>query len=275
MTTDDAALPRPITRLMVAGVVFLVGLLVIVGRLYYMQVVQHSFWLGKMNTGSEVSVRIPSVRGEIRDRNGVSLAANRPSYAIEFYLPDLLRNYRQENGNAPQHEYFATVRGMKRLLGEPDIVRIVNESAMPRLEELGLAEDYNSERIRLHFRNNREVPFVYRAGIDFSKFAKYVEGGTGIPGVEITNRPTRQYPFGALGAHLLGYIGAVRNLEEQEDIGEFTFYEPDPEGKSQLEHFCNKWLRGQPGARVLHRTTKALSNVKLGASTRNRATTSC
>ena len=256
MTTDDAALPRPITRLMVAGVVFLVGLLVIVGRLYYMQVVQHSFWLGKMNTGSEVSVRIPSVRGEIRDRNGVSLAANRPSYAIEFYLPDLLRNYRQENGNVPQHEYFATVRGMKRLLGEPDIVRIVNESAMPRLEELGLAEDYNSERIRLHFRNNREVPFVYRAGIDFSKFAKYVEGGTGIPGVEITNRPTRQYPFGALGAHLLGYIGAVRNLEEQEDIGEFTFYEPDPEGKSQLEHACNKWLRGQPGARVLHRTTK-------------------
>jgi penicillin-binding protein 2 len=250
--------PRPTKQLVITGVAFMIGLFVILGRLYYMQVVQHAFWMSKMSTGSEVSVRIPSLRGEIRDRNGVTLAANRPSYAIEFYLPDMVREYRAEHGGVPQYEYFATVKGMKRTLGEPDIVRIVNESAIPRLAELGLAEDYNSERVRLHFRNNREVPFVYRAGIDFSKFAKYVEGGTGVPGVEITNRPNREYPFGALGAHLLGYVGAPRHLEEQDDIGEFTFYEADLEGKSQLEHACSKWLRGQPGARILHRTPKGV-----------------
>src|SRR5262249_34821898 len=193
-----------------------------------------------------------------RDRNNVTLAANRPNYAIEFYLPDMVREYRAEKGDVPRHEYFANVKGMKRMLGEADIVKVVNESAIPRLEEFGLAEDYNSERLRLHFRNKREVPFVYRNGIDFAKFGKYVETGTGLPGVEITNRPARQYPFGALGAHLLGYIGPVRNVEEQEDVGEFTFYEPDPEGKSQVEHACNKWLRGQPGARILHRSAKGV-----------------
>jgi penicillin-binding protein 2 len=258
MTTEAIADPRPATRLIVTGIAYMIGLLALLGRLYYMQVVQHAFWLGKMSTGSEVSVRIPAVRGEIRDRNGVTLATNNPNYAIEFYLPDLVRNYREENGNVPLHEYFSTVRGMKKLLREPDIVRVVNESALPKLGQLGLAEDYNSERMRLHFRTKREVPFVYRAGIDFSKFAKYVEGGTGLPGVEIGNRPVRKYLFGALGAHLLGYTGAVRRIEEQEDIGEFTFYEPDPEGKSQIEHTCDKWLRGHPGARILHRTAKGV-----------------
>lgn len=250
--------PRATKQVVITGVVFMLGLLVMLARLYQMQVMQHAFWLSKMNTGSEVSVRIPAVRGEIRDRNNVTLAANRPNYAIEFYLPDMVREYRAEKGDVPRHEYFANVKGMKRMLGEADIVKVVNESAIPRLEEFGLAEDYNSERLRLHFRNKREVPFVYRDGIDFAKFGKYVETGTGLPGVEITNRPARQYPYGALGAHLLGYIGPVRNVEEQEDVGEFTFYEPDPEGKSQVEHSCNKWLRGEPGARILHRSAKGI-----------------
>jgi penicillin-binding protein 2 len=260
MTTDKAARePRATKRLIFTGVFYAIGLLAMLGRLYQMQVIQHSFWMGKMNFGSDVSVRIPSVRGEIRDRNGVTLATNRSSYAIEFYLSDMVRSYREEKGSVPRHEYFATVKGMKRMLNEPDIVQIVNDTALPRLKELDLAENYNSEKIRVHFRNNREVPFVYRAGLDFSKYGRQpFEGQTSVPGVEITNRPTRQYPFGALGAHLLGYVGAVRHVEEQEDIGEFTFYDPDLEGKSQLEHSCNKWLRGQPGVRILHRTPKGV-----------------
>lgn len=258
MTAEQTADPRPTTRLVITGIAYGIGLLAMVVRLYYMQVVQHAFWLGKMRTGSEVSVRIPAVRGDIQDRNGITLATNRQSFAIEFYLPDMVREYRQENEKVPLHEYFSTVRGMKKLLREPDIVKIVNESTMPRLEEIGLAEDFNSEQLRLHFRTKPEVPFVYRAGIDFSKFAKYIEGGTGLSGVDITDRPVRNYPYGALGAHLLGYTGAVRNIQEQEDVGEFTFYEPDPDGKSQVEHACNKWLRGQPGARILHRNPKGV-----------------
>ena len=79
-----------------------------------------------------------------------------------------------------------------------------------------------------------------------------------MPGVEITKRPERLYPLGAIGAHFLGYTGAVHNIADQEDVGQFTFYEPDPEGKAQIEQFCNKWLRGRPGARLLHRSPKGI-----------------
>ena len=256
--TDNAPTPRPTTRLFVAFGIFMLGLLAMLGRMYHMQVMNHDFWLARMNTGSDVSVRIPSVRGELRDRNGLALASNRASYAIEFYLPDILRAWRAENKNVPMHEYMRTVKGMKKLMKEPDIVQIVNTTIIPRLKELGLAEDYNFEQLRLHFRNNREVPFVYRANIDFTDFARYAEGGTGLPGVEVTKRPVREYPFAALGAHFLGYTGAVKNVQEQDDVGEFTFYEPDPEGKAQLEHTCNKWLRGRAGARILHRNPKGI-----------------
>ena len=44
---------------------------------------------------ASVTVRIPSVRGEIRDRNGVTLVGNRASYEVDFYLPDMVKGYRR------------------------------------------------------------------------------------------------------------------------------------------------------------------------------------
>ena len=50
--------PRPTSRLIAIAIFYLIGLIAMVGRLYQMQVMQHAFWLAKMNTGSEVSVRM-------------------------------------------------------------------------------------------------------------------------------------------------------------------------------------------------------------------------
>ena len=49
---------------------------------------------------SEATVRIPSIRGEIRDRNGVALVQNRASYEVDFYLPEMVKGYRQRYGRA-------------------------------------------------------------------------------------------------------------------------------------------------------------------------------
>ncbi len=250
--------PRPeaTARLVFVGCAMFVGLGILLTKLYLEQIVRHERWVAKISNGTDVTVRLPAVRGEIRDRNGVTLADNRANYAIEFYLPDLIRSYRDDFGKVPTIEYLGTVGGMKKVLREPDIVQVVNKTVMPRLTQLGLAEDDNSERLRKHFRNKSEVPFVYRENLDVSMLAKAGESGAKVPGVEITKRPERQYPLGALGAHLLGYVGAIKHLEEQKDIDDFTFYEPDLEGKAQVERGCDKWLRGSPGARVLHRNAK-------------------
>lgn len=245
-------------RLITLGCTVLAGLAILLGKLYYEQVIRFEHWASRISTGSEVTVRIPAVRGEIRDRGGRTLAENRASYALEFYLSDMVRGYRETNGKVPVNEYLATIHQMKKVMNEPDIVRIVNETVMPQLTDLGLAVDYNSGHLQRHFRNRREVPFTYRDDLDFASIAKYLQNGTGVPGVEVSVKPERFYPYGALGAHLLGYVGAVKDISAQPDIDTFNFYEPDLEGKAQVEHYYDKWLRGTPGARVLRRTMKGV-----------------
>ncbi|HZC34007.1 MAG TPA: hypothetical protein VE242_00250, partial [Chthoniobacterales bacterium] len=66
---------------------FLVALTIIGIRLWWVQVKLYSTYKARIQGSSEVTVRIPSVRGEIRDRNGVALVTNRPSYEVDFYLP--------------------------------------------------------------------------------------------------------------------------------------------------------------------------------------------
>ncbi|EDY20850.1 penicillin-binding protein 2 [Chthoniobacter flavus Ellin428] len=245
-------------RLVFFGFVVFGGLGALLAKLYYEQIVRHEYWASRISKGSEVSVRIPAVRGEIRDRNGHVFAENRASYVIEFYLPDIVRSYRETHKKVPTLEYLGTVKQMKKALKEPDIVQIVNESVMPRLQELGLAVDYNSVNLQRHFRNKREVPYVYRENIDFLTIAKYTQTGTGLPGVDLVQRPERIYPYGALGAHLFGYVGAVKNLEHEVDIDDFTYYDPDLEGKAQVERYYDKWLRGTPGARIMQRNPKGV-----------------
>lgn len=234
------------------------GLGALVGKLWWEQVARGPIWAKKIANRSEVTVRIPSVRGEIRDRNGIPLVTNRASYEVDFYLPDMVRGYKQQNQGVrmPTVTYRGTVKGMAKDKAEADIVQIVNSSVIPRLQDLDLAVDYNSEKLRRHFRNDTEVPYTYREEIDFNTLARFSEHDVGLPGVDVAIRPVRQYVYGAMAAHLLGYVGAPNNIDEQPDIRNYSFYQPDVEGKSQVELYLNKYIRGTPGVRVLQRNVK-------------------
>ena len=67
---------------------------------------------------------------------------------------------------------------------EPDIVKIVNDGVVPRLDDLDLARDYNAATTE-HYRTNTEVPFSYIKDIDFPTMAKFSEHDVGLPGVDI------------------------------------------------------------------------------------------
>ena len=227
-------------------------------RLWYVQVARGSEYTAKIRSGSQVTVRIPAVRGEIMDRNGIPLVQNRASFDVDFYLPDMVRSYRETHGVQPLTTYRGTVHNMPKDLKEADVAKIVTETIIPRLEELGVAEDYNSARLQIHYRNNREVPFNYRQDLDFDTMAILSERSLQLPGVTVTKKPVRQYMYGALAAHLLGYVGMPANLDKQPDIRKFNFYDPDMEGKAQVELFMDRFLRGQPGVRILQRNAKGV-----------------
>ncbi len=238
--------------------VFILACLFAIGvRLWFVQVKMADYYRGRIQGSSEVTVRIPSVRGEIRDRNGVPLVTNRPSYEVDFYLPDLVSGYRKQYGQPPMVEFRAKdSNGMLHDRKEADIVQIVDKTIIPRLEELRVAEPYNSQRLRTHYRNNTLVPFTYREDLDFSTFSKFAEKDLGLPGVQVNVRPVRKYVYNALAAHLLGYVGTARDINKLSDIRDFNFYEPDIQGKTNVEFYLDDALRGKPGKRVLKKNAK-------------------
>ena len=242
-------------RIQVLAFFFLLGMGSIVMRLWWVQVARGAEWTAKIRGSSAVTVRIPSVRGEIRDRNGVSLVQNRASYQVDFYLPEMVKGYRQRVGQPPITEYRATINGMPKDMKEPDIVKIVNDGIVPRLDDLNLARDYNANKLQKHFRTNTEVPFSYMKDIDFETMAKFSEHDVGLPGVDIAIRPVRSYVYGALASHLLGYVGPPDETNKEE-ARKFTFYQADVEGKTQIEKTMDEYLRGKPGIRYMRRNAK-------------------
>jgi penicillin-binding protein 2 len=242
-------------RIQVVAVFILLGMVALGVRLWWIQVAHGTAWTAQLRTSSQATVRIPSVRGEIKDRNGVTLVQNRASYEVDFYLPEMVKGYRERFGQPPLTEYRATINGMPKDMKEPDIIKIVNDGVIPRLNDLDLARDYNSSRLQRHYRNDTEVPFSYIKDIDFPTMAKFSEHDVGLPGVDIAIKPVRSYVYGALAAHLLGYVGMPDEVDKEE-ARKFTFYQADVEGKSNIEKVMNEYLRGKPGVRYLRKSAK-------------------
>src|SRR5437868_11253495 len=244
-------------RIQVLALLMLLGVGALGLKLWWIQVAHGSEWTAQLRGSSQATVRIPSVRGEIKDRNGVTLVQNRASYEVDFYLPEMVKGYRERFGSPPLSEYRAIISGMPKDQKEPDIIKIVNDGIVPRLNDLDLARDYNAGKLQRHFRNDTEVPFSYIKDIDFPTMAKFSEHDVGLPGVDIAIKPVRSYVYGALAAHVLGYVGAPDEVNKEE-ARKYSFYQGDVEGKSNVEKSMDEYLRGKPGVRYLRRNAKGV-----------------
>jgi penicillin-binding protein 2 len=245
----------PRLRIQFIGLLMLIGMAALGLRLWWIQVAHGAEWTAQIRGSSQATVRIPSVRGEIKDRNGLTLVQNRASYEVDFYLPEMVKGYRERFGPPPLAEHRAIISGMPKDVKEPDIIKIVNDGVVPRLNDLDLARDYNASQLQRHYRNDTEVPYSYIKDIDFPTMAKFSEHDVGLPGVDIAIKPVRSYVYGALASHILGYVGAPDDTNKEE-ARKFTFYQGDVDGKSNIEKAMDEYLRGQPGVRYLRRNAK-------------------
>ena len=80
------------TRAVVAAVLMVLGVLAVVARLAWLQVVQYDY-VAELSAGNRIRIEpLPPNRGLILDRNGKTLATNAPSYQLELtreQVPDL------------------------------------------------------------------------------------------------------------------------------------------------------------------------------------------
>src|SRR5207244_10752859 len=116
----------PRLRIQFLGLLMLLGMTALGLRLWWIQVAHGAEWTAQLRGSSQATVRIPSVRGEIKDRNGVTLVQNRASYEVDFYLREMVKGYGERLGSPPLTELRAIINGMRKGQQDPNILRYIN-----------------------------------------------------------------------------------------------------------------------------------------------------
>jgi penicillin-binding protein 2 len=204
-------------RLGVAGVLVLVAFGGLFARFFYLQVVQHDHYQTLAETNRIAIVPIVPNRGVITDRNGVVLAQSYSAYTLEIQ-PSRVRNLDE------------TIDALAAIVD-------VQPRDRKRFRKL-LDESKNFESLPLRTRLSDEE--VARFAVNRYRF----------PGVEIKARLFRQYPYGEIASHVVGYIGRIndRDVQRIDEWNEVANYKgSDYIGKIGVELSYERELHGKTG----------------------------
>ena len=186
----------------------------IAARLWTMQVMSGAEYSDEAESNLYTTVSTPAPRGCVYDATGIALVSNRASQTV-LADPDV----------ADDND---VVRRLSAVLGVPvNIVRQrINNTASGAQSQRVVADD-----VRL-----RDVAFIS-------------EHADAFPGVSIESRTVRDYPYGALAAHALGYTGTPTE-EQLEALREGrTIEATDSIGMSGIEQYYDDVLAGDHGQR--------------------------
>ena len=174
----DEALEQRIffQRVLLAAALVTLIAIALVGRAFWLQVVQHAHYV-ELSQGNRARIEpLPPNRGIIYDRAGRVIAENTPAYQLELI--------REQAGDL--------------------------EDTLARLRRFGLVEQGDVGRVRqlvLSRRAFEAVPFLLQ--LDDEEVARYAVHRHELPGILLETRMARHYPYGTVGAHALGYVGTI------------------------------------------------------------------
>ncbi len=201
-------------RLPLLAAFIILFIVVLFGRLWYLQVVKGQYYQDQAESNRIRPVKIRPPRGIIYDRNGRPLVENVLTFDISLVPED-----------APDLD--ATIKKLS------SIVKIDQNSILNALEDASsIRTKYDPVKIK------EEAPWDEVAVVESHQ--------DDLPGAIIEPEHRRQYPYGGLASHQLGYIGKVSQAQrkQQADIGLLI-------GQGGLEKIYDKFLRGSAGRRMI------------------------
>ncbi|HEX9434118.1 MAG TPA: penicillin-binding protein 2 [Burkholderiales bacterium] len=204
-------------RVGVAGVAVLVAFALLAARFLYLQVLQHDVYKAKAEDNRISIVPVTPNRGLIVDRNGVVIARNYSGYTLEIF---------------PRR-----VKNMERTIDELSELVDITPRDRARFRKL-LQETRNAENLPIRNRLSDE------------EAAKFAANRYRFEGVEIKARLFRQYPFGDVGSHVLGYLGRINTQDQaklEEDGVGANYRGTDYIGKAGVEATYEAELHGTTG----------------------------
>ena len=187
----------------------------LVFRLFSLQQIKHDYYSQYAEENRLQRERIVAPRGLIRDRNGVVLVDNVPSF--EIALP------------------WTT---------EKDVADMIDSLSV--FLPLDTAMIY--ARFGTWKKRNKGIPFPLIRDADKLMISFVRENNDLFPKLRVEAKARRRYHRGVFGAHLLGYVGEVSDRYLTQNEG---YHAGDVVGKTGVESVCETDLRGTDGQRVV------------------------
>jgi penicillin-binding protein 2 len=192
-------------------ILFVIATLILIIRLFVIQVVQDSYRLSADNNVLRYVPQYPA-RGNIYDRNGKFMVYNQAAYDLMVIPSQALHT---------------------------DTTLLCNELNITR-------ETYN-ERMKAALNYSRRAPSIFLKQISAETYAKFQEKMFQFPGFYVQPRTLRKYAK-PIAAHLLGYVSEVDESTIKKD---HYYKPGDYIGKLGIEETYEKELRGKRGVKIL------------------------
>ena len=200
-------------RFAVLGIVAMLVLASLAARLWTMQVLSASEYVAAAQSNSTRQVSLPAARGRILDAKGRPLVTNRAVMAV-----------------TAQSSIAASATLVARLSAAIDV------SVADIQKKLA---SYKQERL---------APRTLRTDIPLATASFLVEHAADFPGVSVEEAAVRQYPYGSLAAHVLGYTGEISEAQLTSSTRPDAAL-GDIVGKTGIEAYYDSVLQGDKGFR--------------------------
>lgn len=192
---------------------------VIAIRLWHLQVVQGDYFREQSENNKRRTVRIAPPRGLITDRNGKVIVGNRPAFNIELV--------KEDSPNPVE-----TVTRLAEIVGEDPSVLV--------------------PRIKGNVKRSPFQPKLILKDVSRDLVARVTARRHELPGITVRVSPTRDYPYGEMASHVLGYIREISATQvERSKAAGFRRLAGDLIGFQGIEAKWERYLWGERGSRVV------------------------
>lgn len=189
--------------------VLVIGLLVLLGRIFQLQIIEYETYTPLSMQNSLRMEVINPARGLIYDKNGIILVENQPIYSITI-TPSRFDK--------------------KKISLLADLLQVEEDLVQERVEE---AQQYSWHRTSRFFTE-----------VSFETFSAIQENLWQLPGIGHQIESKRNYPTEVNAAHVMGYL---REATREEYLASEDIMLGDKIGKSGLEMIYDDYLRGEVG----------------------------
>lgn len=194
-------------------IVTLLATLLLAGWYFRLQVIHHDIYSTRSEANRIKARPIAPARGLIYDRAGRLLADNVPAYRLELV---------------------------------PEQVKDIPATLSALTQVIALSSD-DLQRFELARQASRRfMPVPLKLRLSEAEVARFAVNRYRFPGVDVTPYLTRRYPYGALFAHVVGYVGR-RDAEDLKALDDARYAALSHSGKSGIERYYETRLRGEIG----------------------------